>query len=169
MADLYGPEVRSWVMSRIRKRDTKPELLLRAALRRARVSGWRSLARLPGTPDVAFPRAKLAIFVDGCFWHACSRCAIPIPRSNRAYWGPKIARNVRRDRRVRRQLRALGWATLTVREHEVLRCPEKCVAKIQRRLSTLDSATPRPPQSGRAPTLAPSQAALPVPRGQAHP
>lgn len=156
MTDLYPPEVRSRVMSRIRKRDTKPELLLRAALRRAHVTGWRSRTTLPGTPDIVLPKVKIAIFVDGCFWHACAWCAIPAPRSNRSYWLPKIARNVRRDRRVRRQLRAIGWSTLTIREHQVLKCPAACALRIQRRVAArLRSMPPR--RSEPRPALAPSR------------
>lgn len=137
MPDLYGPEVRSWVMSRIRKADTRPELQLRKLLWAAGLRGYRIRPRLPGTPDVTFGKARLAIFVDGCFWHACSRCAIPAPRSNVSYWLPKIARTLRRDRRVRRQLRSLGWATITIREHQLLSSPEGCLRRIQQRLQKL--------------------------------
>jgi len=108
MADLYGPEVRSRVMSRIRKTDSGPEVKLRKALYALGVRGWRLRAKLPGTPDLVFRKAKVAVFVDGCFWHACPRCAIPRPRSNRSYWHPKIDRNVARDKRVGKELRSLG-------------------------------------------------------------
>lgn len=122
-------------MSRIRKRDTKPELLLRRALHAIGVRGWRLRAKLPGTPDLVITRARLAVFVDGCFWHACPRCAIPAPKSNRGYWGPKITRNVARDERVVRELRALGWRTLRLWEHEVLRDPDRCAHRVARKLA----------------------------------
>lgn len=121
-------------MSRIRKTDTKPELLLRRALFALGARGWRLRAKLPGTPDLVFSRARLAVFVDGCFWHACPRCAIPSPRSNQAYWGPKIERNVARDARVKRELRALGWQVLRLWEHQVMRDPEACAATVLSRL-----------------------------------
>jgi DNA mismatch endonuclease (patch repair protein) len=136
LTDLYPKETRSYVMSRIRKRDTKPELLLRRALHALGVRGWRLRAKLPGTPDLVITRARLAVFVDGCFWHACPRCAIPSPKSNRRYWGPKISRNVMRDARVTLELRALGWRTLRVWEHDVMRDPERCARKVVKRLTS---------------------------------
>ena len=135
MADLYGPEVRSYVMSRIRKTDSKPEVALRKALWAAGVRGWRLRAKLPGTPDVVFSRARLVVFVDGCFWHGCPRCAIPTPRSNRRYWGPKIERNMARDTRVRRKLRALGWSVMRLWEHEITRDADRCARKVVERLA----------------------------------
>ena len=135
MADLYGPEVRSWVMSRIRKTDSKPEVALRKALWAAGVRGWRLRTKLPGTPDVVFSRVRLAVFVDGCFWHACPRCAIPTPRSNCSYWKPKIERNKARDVRVRRKLNALGWSVLRLWEHEITRDPGRCAQRVVERLA----------------------------------
>lgn len=132
--DLYPRETRSFVMSRIRKADTGPERVLRRALWAAGARGWRLRAKLPGTPDIVFSRAHLAVFVDGCFWHGCPRCAIPTPRSNRSYWKPKIERNKARDRRVRRKLNALGWSVMRLWEHEIIRDPERCAARICRRL-----------------------------------
>lgn len=137
MADLYPKETRSYVMSRIRKRDTKPELLLRRALYALGVRGWRLRARLPGTPDLVFTRAHLAVFVDGCFWHGCPRCAIPRPKSHKLYWGPKLARNAARDVRVNRELRGLGWRTIRLWEHAVMADPARCAARIAARLAAI--------------------------------
>ena len=122
-------------MSCIRKTDTAPELALRRALWAGGVRGWRLRAKLPGTPDIVFSRARLAVFVDGCFWHGCPRCAIPTPRSNRSYWKPKIERNKVRDVRVRRKLNALGWSVLRLWEHEIVRDPESCARKVAERLA----------------------------------
>ena len=137
---LPEPEVRSWVMSRIRKTDSKPEIALRKALWAAGVRGWRLRAKLPGTPDVVFSRVRLAVFVDGCFWHGCPHCAIPTPRSNRSYWEPKIERNKARDVRVRRKLNALGWSVLRLREHQIVRAPEGCARRVQRRIAAAASS-----------------------------
>jgi len=137
LADLYPKETRSYVMSRIRKRDTKPELLLRRALFALGVRGWRLRAKLPGTPDLVFARVHLAVFVDGCFWHGCPRCAIPRPKSHKQYWGPKLSRNVARDVRVKRELRALGWRTLRVWEHEVIHDPARCAERIATKLAAI--------------------------------
>ena len=105
-----------------RKRDTKPELALRSALHR---SGLRFRCdypiavsdRRPVRVDVAFTRARVAVFVDGCFWHSCPDHA-NTPRVNRSYWEPKLARNVRRDAETNEALAAAGWITVRVWEHE---------------------------------------------------
>lgn len=85
-------------------------------LRSCRVSGWRRHFPLPGTPDFVFPARRIAIFLDGCFWHGCPRC-LRLPASNRAYWAAKIDRNRRRDRRTTRELRNRGWRVFRIWEH----------------------------------------------------
>lgn len=105
-----------------RKRDTRPELALRSALHRA---GLRFRCdypmRLPGRRpiriDIAFTRARIAVVVDGCFWHCCPDHS-STPKANRSYWGPKLARNVRRDAETEAALATLGWRTIRVWEHE---------------------------------------------------
>lgn len=131
--DLYDKTTRSYVMSRIRGRNTQPEILLRRALFAAGMRGYRVHAPVPGRPDVVFSKARLAVFVDGCFWHQCRKCNIPVPRSNRSYWAPKLARNQARDRRLNRQLRALGWSVLHLWEHEIHRDPLACAARVARK------------------------------------
>lgn len=108
-------------MSAIRRRDTKPEVRLRSALHRlghrfrkdypVRVDG--KLVR----PDVAFTRRKLAVFVDGCFWHCCPEHG-RLPKVNDAYWSPKLEANVRRDRQQTAALQSAGWTVLRFWEHE---------------------------------------------------
>jgi DNA mismatch endonuclease, patch repair protein len=118
MADTYAPEVRSRVMARVKGRDTGPELLLRRALHSAGVRGWRCHRKtLPGSPDLAFGRARLAVFVDGGFWHG-HPSKYWQGRSG-GYWDAKIARNQARDRRVDDQLRAIDWSVLRVWDFEV--------------------------------------------------
>jgi DNA mismatch endonuclease (patch repair protein) len=112
-------EARSRVMQRIRKTNTSPELALRKALWSAGVRGYRLYVNLPGRPDIVFRAARIAIFVDGCFWHRCSICKIPLPRSNRSYWLPKMKRNTARDRRANKELTASGWLVLRFWEHSV--------------------------------------------------
>lgn len=119
MTDVFSRAKRSSVMARIRatgNRDT--ELVCARILRRFHVTGWRRHFSVPGRPDFAFPAAKVALFIDGCFWHGCQRHA-RTPRSNRGYWGPKLARNRRRDRRVGSELRERGWRVLRVWEHDL--------------------------------------------------
>lgn len=117
-------------MSRIRSQKTKPELRLRKALWAAG-HRFRVRSKLPGKPDVIFTRAKLAVFVDGCFWHGC-----PIhgrrPKSNQGYWHPKIDSNVARDVRVNDRLTELGWKVLRVWEHEIKSDIDSVVQQIVR-------------------------------------
>lgn len=107
-------------MSRIRSKDTVPELLVRRA---AHALGYRfRLHRkdLPGKPDLVFPRLRSVIFVQGCFWHLHQGCREGrIPRSRREYWEPKLKRNVERDLAALAQLEASGWRVLTIWECEV--------------------------------------------------
>ena len=117
MADNLSSEHRSLCMSRIRSRDTKPELIVRKI---AHHLGYRfRLHRtdLPGKPDLVFPGRMKIILVHGCFWHK-HRCRFgnPVPATNHEYWAQKRAGNVERDNRIRRQLRLLGWMILVVWE-----------------------------------------------------
>lgn len=103
------------------RRDTRPEVALRAELHRLGLRFRKDLPlRLPDRvvrPDIVFTRARLAVFVDGCFWHRCPEHG-NVPRANSEYWGPKLERNVARDRLVDEALAAAGWTVLRVWEHE---------------------------------------------------
>ncbi len=110
------------------------EKRLRSILRNAHIRGWSGQEkRLPGVPDFVFPRSRLAVFVDGCFWHGCPRCYRE-PRTSVSYWQRKRQRNIARDRRVSAKLRRLGWSVLRVREHS-LRQPKKVVDSIRHKLT----------------------------------
>ena len=101
MADFLTPAERSERMSRIRSRDTSPEIALRKALHRLGLRFRLNDKRLPGKPDLVFPRYKTAVFVHGCFWHRHQVCNIATtPKTNTAFWQEKFDRNVARDRRV---------------------------------------------------------------------
>ncbi len=103
-------------MSRIRSRGNRAtELRLIALMREHGITGWRRNARVFGNPDFIFSAAKLAVFVDGCFWHGCPRHAT-MPATNRAFWKAKLARNAQRDHEVTRALRKAGWRVLRVWE-----------------------------------------------------
>lgn len=116
-------------MSRIRGTDTKPELALRRALWRCGLR-YRLKQRLPGKPDIVFIRARLVVFVDGCFWHACPLHQTR-PKTNAEFWRTKIATNVQRDTRVTAVLQEQGWEVLRFWEHEVVEDVQKVVATIQ--------------------------------------
>lgn len=120
-------------MSRIRSRDTKPEFRLRRLLWARGLRGYRLHKKLPGKPDLAFSRAKLAIFVDGCFWHGCPSCGDGrAPSSNTSYWNAKRKTNQERDARRTRELKAMGWTVVRLWEHEVTKEAESCVVLIER-------------------------------------
>lgn len=107
---------RSEIMSRIRGRDTGPELAVKASLRGLRLR--HQPKGIDGRPDFAHKGRKVAVFVDGCFWHGCPRCYRK-PKSNVAFWRGKVRGNRARDRRNRRRLRRAGWSVVSVWEHEV--------------------------------------------------
>lgn len=117
--DIVDRATRSRMMSRIRGRDTKPELLVRSGLHR---QGLRFTlhARLPGHPDIVLPRFRTAIFVHGCFWHRHPGCKYATtPSGNADFWQRKFSENVGRDARVQRALEETGWRVMTIWECEV--------------------------------------------------
>lgn len=119
-----------------RRRNTGPELALRAALRAAGLLGYRlDLKGVPGRPDIAFTRHKLAVFVHGCFWHRCPNCKLELPKSNRAFWRRKFELNQERDERKRVALEALGWDVLEFWECEVERDAARCTQRVARAIA----------------------------------
>src|SRR3954463_15983899 len=109
MVDLLTKERRSWNMSRIRSRDTKPEVLVRSLLHRLGLR-FRLHRPLPGRPDIVLPRHRTVVLVHGCFWHRHTSCRFAYtPKSNVQFWLAKFAGNVERDRKARRALHKLGW------------------------------------------------------------
>jgi DNA mismatch endonuclease Vsr len=129
---LHVEASRSRTMSAIRSKHAKTtELALRHALMRAGVKGWRlHPADVPASPDVFFPKERLAIFVDGCFWHGCSKCG-HIPKTRRAFWRAKIERNRARDRAAIRRLKKLQLRSIRIWEHD-LKSPESTVRALRR-------------------------------------
>lgn len=111
----------SVIMRANRPSDTGPEVRLRSALHRSGLRFWRNRTLVAGgvrtRPDILFPRARVAVFVDGCFWHGCPEHG-SIPKANSHYWKPKLARNVSRDRITDAALLSSGWAVVRVWEHE---------------------------------------------------
>ena len=120
-------------MRAIRGRSNRTtELRCRALLVSFGVRGWKMhLVAVPGHPDFYFPASKVAVFVDGCFWHGCPRCG-HVPRKNRAYWRAKIKRNEERDHSTDKLLSRMGIEVVRIWEHELVESPLECVEKILR-------------------------------------
>lgn len=132
-APIPSDERTSALMSRIRAKDTAPELIIRALLRAAGLTGYRlHYAKAPGKPDIAFVGRKLAVFVHGCFWHGCPHCQPPRPKRNTWYWGPKLDANMARDARKARALRRAGWIVVTLWECRIKRWPDTQAARVLR-------------------------------------
>jgi DNA mismatch endonuclease (patch repair protein) len=112
MPDTFTKQKRSEMMSRIRSAGNKgTELRLVQIFRTNSITGWRRGSKLPGKPDFVFPKQRLAVFVDGCFWHGCPKHAT-WPKTRAAFWKAKIEGNRSRDRRVNRALRQRGWVVV---------------------------------------------------------
>ena len=133
--DQISPEHRSWNMSRIKGKNTKPELLVRSWLHR---NGFRfrlHVKELPGTPDIILPRYKTVIEVRGCYWHRHPGCKFAYtPKSNPDFWNAKFAENVKRDTLTDNALKELGWQVIIIWE-----CETK--SGIASKLSSLSSPT----------------------------
>ncbi|QOG20823.1 very short patch repair endonuclease [Bradyrhizobium sp. SEMIA] len=119
MADRLSKADRSKLMSRIRQRDTAPELLVRSLLHRAGYRFRLHMPKLPGRPDILFPRDRKAVFIHGCFWHGHSCPKGRRPKSNAIFWEEKILANQARDARVLNDLAALNWSALVLWECEL--------------------------------------------------
>ena len=129
--DSVSPEVRSRVMATVQsRRNRSTEWRVRAALIGAGVKGWKlNAGDILGKPDFVFPVERVAVFVDGCFWHGCSRCK-RVSSSNVAYWKSKIQHNRVRDRAISRNLRRQGWQVIRVWEHQ-LKTSERVLKRIR--------------------------------------
>jgi DNA mismatch endonuclease (patch repair protein) len=158
--ESFPKSKRSEVMSRIRSRGNKDtEIALAKLFRRQRITGWRrhleirgrarsplrAVARTTGAhgvtrptfrvrPDFVFPKSRLAVFVDGCFWHGCPRHATK-PKNNRAFWRRKFSRNKARDLFVNRELRKLGWRVIRIWECSLQRRPMNCLRRIRQAIA----------------------------------
>ncbi|RJO69517.1 MAG: DNA mismatch endonuclease Vsr [Myxococcales bacterium] len=131
MADVFSKAKRSRIMAAVKGRDTSIELTVRKIFHRMGYRYRLENKHLPGNPDLTFRKAKIAVFVNGCFWHghSCKR-GKRIPKTNRDYWKKKIGRNVERDKRVRAELKASGWRVCVVWECDLEGGMEKLLLQI---------------------------------------
>lgn len=122
-------------MSRIRGKNTKPEVLLRSLLHRRGFRFRLHTPSLPGRPDIVLPKYRTAIFVHGCFWHRHEGCSnTTMPKTRTGFWAEKFRRTVERDARKKAELEALGWQVLTVWECELSAVPQTVVDVIENQL-----------------------------------
>ena len=129
MGDVMSTTKRSQLMSRIRGKDTGPELSLRHAVWALGLR-YRLQQRIGKVrPDLVFSRARVAVFIDGCFWHRCPLHGV-MPKSNSTFWQKKLDRNVRRDNENTQALTAMGWGVLRFWEHEIEESAEHCAKRI---------------------------------------
>lgn len=129
--DTLTKRQRSYCMSRIKRDNTTAEKFFRKYLWLKEVRDWRIRSKILGKPDLYFVQKRLAVFIDGCFWHKCPRCFIK-PKSNSAYWTPKIRNNVLRDRKNAEILRKNKVTVIRFWEHEIKNNLEKCYNKFIR-------------------------------------
>ena len=120
MVDKFTKETRSYVMSQIKGKDTKPEILVRKYLFSKGLRFRKNDKRYPGSPDIVLPKYKTIVFVHGCFWHLHEGCKYAkMPKSNVDYWKPKLYRNRERDACNKKELEDMGWTVITVWECEL--------------------------------------------------
>lgn len=132
MADTVDKVTRSRYMAAVKSRGNRStEARMVRLLRENALSGWRRHLPLPGTPDFSWPKQKLAVFVDGCFWHGCPHCD-KASKSNIDYWRVKVATNKKRDARMNAALRARGWTVIRIWECRLAKKPSQCVARIRK-------------------------------------
>lgn len=133
MPDVFSRQKRSDVMSKIRGKGNKDtELALIQIFREFHITGWRRNQKLFGKPDFIFRKARLAVFIDGCFWHSCPE-HLTIPKNNNEFWEKKLDSNKERDKIVSSELQKKGWKVIRIWEHE-LRNKDKIVKRILKEL-----------------------------------
>jgi DNA mismatch endonuclease (patch repair protein) len=121
MSDNLKPDDRKRTMQAVKSKGTKLEKRLFALLAGMGIRGWKkNVGNIAGKPDVAFPDQKIAIFVDGCFWHGCPYCRRKLPKTNRKYWKRKIEHNVELAKSYNEQLMGEGWSVIRIWEHDAL-------------------------------------------------
>lgn len=135
-APIPEKELTSRIMSSIKAKNTKPEIMLRKALWSNGIRGYRlHWKKVPGRPDIAFPSKKIAIFVNGCFWHRCPYCSPSSPKTHNDFWSAKFARNIERDEQKCNALKSLGWKVVTIWECQIKKNIDICVELIMEEIN----------------------------------
>jgi len=129
--DVLTKKQRSYCMSQIKGRNTRLEQSFRKYIWNKGLTGYRTKSRITGKPDLYFPTKKIAVFIDGCFWHKCPKCFIE-PKSNKKFWKDKIKKNVQRDIKVNKLLKEQHIRTLRFWEHEIKKSLPKCFNRLKK-------------------------------------
>ena len=138
--DNLTPAQRAKCMSKIKRKDTKAERIFRKAIWHKGIRGYRIDVNQPGKPDLFFPRIRLAVFIDGYFWHKCSECFVK-PKSNQDYWLPKIERNVERDRENENKLEKMGIEVIRFWEHDIKKNLDQIIEKFVEKYEEIKNKT----------------------------
>ena len=126
-------ESTSKVMSANKAKNTKPEITLRKALWSEGHKGYRlNWKKAPGRPDIAYPGKKIAIFVNGCYWHRCPKCNLPLPKTNTDFWKEKFDKNVKRDKKKNDELLSLDWIVLVFWECDIKSDISNLIQKVKK-------------------------------------
>ena len=132
--DVFSKKKRSEIMSKIRSKDTKIEILFRKALWKSGFRYRKNSSKYFGKPDIVLPKYKTVIFTDSCFWHNCQKHGY-LPKSNLRYWRKKIERNKERDKEVGRHYKKIGWRLSRIWEHEIKKDHARAVLRIGKALT----------------------------------
>jgi DNA mismatch endonuclease, patch repair protein len=129
--DTFNEVKRSWIMSRVKNKDTKPEIIVRSIIHRLGYRFRKNNLNLPGRPDIVLARHRKVIFVHGCFWHGHKNCKrASRPTTNEIFWSIKLDKNIARDKRNNKALKSLGWKTLTIWECQIKET-DKLLSKLE--------------------------------------
>lgn len=146
MPDVHTPETRSYNMSKIKGKDTKPEVVVRKYLFSKGFRYRKNVRKMAGCPDIVLPKYKTCIFVNGCFWHKHEDCKYFVwPKSNAEFWRNKIENNIARDNRNYEKLEEEGWHVIVVWECEIKKCFERTMDRI---IEELENTVRRTPHKG---------------------
>lgn len=130
-------EITSRVMSANKAKNTAPEIIFRKMLAGEGIKGYRlNWKKAPGKPDIAFPKRKIAIFINGCFWHRCPYCKLSFPKTHTNFWKQKFAKNKIRDKQKVATLRKDGWKVLTIWECQIKKHPNQSIIRVRKILSS---------------------------------
>lgn len=141
--DTVNPKERSRIMARVKGQGNKStELKLIKFFKEYNIKGWKRKYPLTGNPDFVLSKYRLAIFVDGCFWHGCKdHCRIP--ESNRQYWVSKIDKNIKRDKKINKELKGKKWTVIRIWEHELKKGNHKeKLQKIKKKVQQISGVSP---------------------------